>query len=203
MHAPDRSPSNIARPRRVNAPTDLATLIELWWLIWSSVSVSPRGPTSRRDLAPLPDAKADDGINYTERLTLPVLGLGLSAGVAAGLAIPGILVGATILASATPIFQRMVQGIREEKRLTVDFLDASTIVLLTAQSSFLAPAFIVGVIEGSEVTRDWTARRSQQAEQDLLMTDGSPGSGRTPGSSGGDFSGRDRPRRHFACLSWR
>ena len=127
------------------------------------------GAELAQNLDASPNAVADDGINYTERLTLPILGLGLSAGVAAGLAIPGVLVGGTILASATPIFQRVAQGIRDEKRLTVDFLDASTIVLLTAQASFLAPAFIVGVIEGSEVTRDWTARRSREAEQDLLM----------------------------------
>ncbi len=106
---------------------------------------------------------------YLQKLTLPVLGLGLSAGVVAGIAIPPVLVGGTILIAALPIFKRTAEGIRDEKRLTVDFLDSTTIVLLTAQTSFAPSAFIVGVIEGSEVLRDWTARRSQQASLALLM----------------------------------
>ena len=109
-------------------------------------------------------------INYLDRLGLPTLGIALSAGALAGLAIPGLLVGGVILAAAIPIFKRTVQGIRDEKRLTVDFLDASAVVLLTAQASFLAPAIVVGIIEGSEIVRDWTARRSKQATLDLLLT---------------------------------
>lgn len=106
---------------------------------------------------------------YLQKLTLPALGLGLSAGVIAGMAIPPVLVGGTILVAALPIFKRTAEGIRDEKKLTVDFLDSTTIVLLTAQTSFAPSAFIVGVIEGSEVLRDWTARRSQQASLALLL----------------------------------
>jgi Cu2+-exporting ATPase len=108
-------------------------------------------------------------INYMERLGLPVLGIGLSAGMLFGLAVPGVVVGGVILAAAIPIFKRTVQGIRDEKRLTVDFLDATALVLLTAQSSFLAPAIVVGIIEGSEILRDWTARRGKRASLNLLM----------------------------------
>ncbi|MFN8464856.1 MAG: HAD-IC family P-type ATPase [Caldilineaceae bacterium] len=115
------------------------------------------------------DTAARDGINYIDRLGLPVLGIGLSAGLLFGLAIPGVLVGGVVLAAALPIFKRTVQGIREEKRLTVDFLDATSIVLLTVQASFLAPAVVIGIIEGSEILRDWTARRSKRASLDLLM----------------------------------
>ena len=80
------------------------------------------------------------------------------------------LVGGVILAAAIPIFRRTTQGIRDEKRLPVDVLDALTIVLLTAQGSFFVPAFVVGVIEGSEIIRDWTARRNRQANLDLLLS---------------------------------
>ena len=121
------------------------------------------------DLDPHASPQEEGRINYMERLGLPALGIGLSAGVAAGLGIPYLLVGGAVLASAAPIFQRTAQGIRDEKRLTVDFLDASAIVLLTAQASFLMPAIVVGIIEGSEITRDWTARRSRRAELDLLL----------------------------------
>ena len=115
------------------------------------------------------DTAARDGINYVDRLGLPMLGIGLSASLLFGLAVPGVLVGGVVLAAALPIFRRTVQGIREEKRLTVDFLDASAIVLLTVQASFLAPAIVIGIIEGSEILRDWTARRSTRASLDLLM----------------------------------
>jgi Cu2+-exporting ATPase len=111
----------------------------------------------------------DAAINYLDRLGLPALGIALGAGTLAGLAIPGLVVGGVILAAALPIFKRTIQGIRDEKRLTVDFLDASAIVLLTAQASFLAPAIVIGIIEGSEIVRDWTARRSKQATLDLLL----------------------------------
>ncbi len=109
--------------------------------------------------------------NYAKRLSLPALGLGLSASVMAGLAVPGALVGGAILAAAYPTFKRTMQGIRDEKKLTVDFLDSLTIVLLTAQASFLAPAFIVAVIEGSEILRDWTAQRSKQASMSLVLSE--------------------------------
>ena len=83
----------------------------------------------------------DAAINYLDRLGLPALGVALSAGALAGLAIPGLVVGGVILAAAL-IFKRTLQGIRDEKRLTVDFLDASAVVLLTAQASFLAPTIL-------------------------------------------------------------
>ena len=94
------------------------------------------------------------------------------------MAVPGLLVGGVILTAAVPIFKRTAQGISEERRLPVDFLDALAIVLLTAQGSFLVPAFVVGVIEGSEIVRDLTARRPPRTGLDLLL----PGSA-TPWSS--------------------
>ena len=117
-----------------------------------------------------PPLPGDAAINYLDRLGLPALGVALKQGALAGLAIPGLVVGGVILAAALPIFKRTIQGIRDEKRLTVDFLDASAVVLLTAQASFLAPAIVIGIIEGSEIVRDWTARRSKQATLDLLLT---------------------------------
>lgn len=128
------------------------------------IAIATPAPAAARTKLP-----GDEPINYVDRLGLPALGIALSAGVLAGMAIPGVLVGGVVIASALPIFKRTLQGIREEKRLTVDFLDATAIVLLTAQASFLAPAIVVGIIEGSEILRDWTARRSRRATLDLLL----------------------------------
>lgn len=129
-------------------------------------------PAAFRFGRPSSAATEADGnrVDYVKRLSLPALGLGLGASITAGLALPALLVGGAILTAALPVFRRTVQGIREEKRLTVDFLDSLTIVLLTAQASFLAPAFIVAAIEGSEVVRDWTAQRSKQASMALLLS---------------------------------
>ena len=87
----------------------------------------------------------------------------------AGVAVPGLLVGGVILTAAVPIFKRTAQGISEERRLPVDFLDALAIVLMTAQGSFLVPAFVVGVIEGAEIVRASTARRPPRTGLDLLI----------------------------------
>lgn len=129
------------------------------------MAIATPAPAAARTKLP-----GDGPINYVDRLGLPALGIALSAGVLAGMAIPGVLVGGVVIASALPIFKRTLQGIREEKRLTVDFLDATAIVMLTAQSSFLAPAIIVGVIESSEILRDWTAQRSRRASLDLILS---------------------------------
>ncbi len=104
------------------------------------------GDKTERDLTTPKTDKIDFGrINYLQRLGLPVLGLGLGAGVVAGLGLPPLLVGGAILVSAIPIFKRTAQGIRAEKRMPVDLLPSAAIVLLTVQSSFLAPSFVVVV----------------------------------------------------------
>jgi Cu2+-exporting ATPase len=52
----------------------------------------------------------------------------------------------------------------------VEVLDVTAVGLLLAQSTFLAPAFMMAVIEGAEVMRSWTARRARQAGLDLLLS---------------------------------
>ncbi|MEZ4768284.1 MAG: heavy metal translocating P-type ATPase [Caldilineales bacterium] len=123
-------------------------------------------------VAPEPPAKAvpAKGINPVGKLTLPALTLGLSAGMLAGLAVPPVLMGGIVLVAATPIFGRALQGIREEKRLTVETLDATAIVLMTSQAIFLGPAIIISVVETSALAREYTARRARKAAADLWMS---------------------------------
>ncbi|MCB0243621.1 MAG: heavy metal translocating P-type ATPase [Anaerolineae bacterium] len=134
----------------------------------ASTSEPGRAPTTA--LAPAVEPVLARRINVVGRMTFPVLGLGMSAGLLAGLALPVWLVGGTVLVATVPTFRRMVQGIRDEKRLTVEVLDATTVVLLVSQASFLAPAFITAVIEGSELARDWTARSSRRATMELMLS---------------------------------
>lgn len=108
-------------------------------------------------------------VNYVRQLGLPALSLGLSAAMLAGVAVPGALVGAVVLAATVPHAMRAVRGFREEKRLTVEVLDVTASVLLVAQASYLAPAVMISVIESAEVIRAWTARRGKKAALDLLV----------------------------------
>ena len=126
-------------------------------------------PQAERPTPLLPALPAGT-VNTVQRLGLPALGLGLSTAMLAGLAIPAALVGATVLAATIPHARRAVNGLREEKRLTVEILDVTTVALLVAQSSFLAPAFMIAVIEGAEVVRSWTTRRGRQVGVDLLLS---------------------------------
>ena len=134
-----------------------------WRGIW------PLLPQAARP-APLLPALPAGTVNYVQQLGLPVLSLGLGAAMAAGLALPGALVGAAVLAATIPHARRAVNGLREEKRPTVEILDVTAVALLVAQSSFLAPAFMISVIEGAEVVRSWTTRRGRQAGVDLLLS---------------------------------
>ena len=108
-------------------------------------------------------------VDLVARLALPAARLGLSAGMLAGVAVPPVLMGGLVLLAARPIFGRALEGWRSERRLTVEVLDSTTIVLMVSQASFLAPSIIVGVIESSQAGRDWTARRRRQVSLDRLL----------------------------------
>jgi cation transport ATPase len=106
-------------------------------------------------------------INYLERLGIPVASF-LLALIALPLELPPLLVGGLILAACLPAYGRAWEGIRDEKQLTVDFLDSLAITLSAAQGHFIPPAFMISLIEAGEVIRDVTARSSERQTLDLL-----------------------------------
>lgn len=108
-------------------------------------------------------------------MALPALSLGLSAGMAAGLAVSPVLMGGLVLLASRPIVVRAMEGIRSEKRLTVEVLDATTIALMVSQASFLAPSIIVSLIEGAQVARNWTARPPAQLSLEQALAPSAPG----------------------------
>lgn len=118
-----------------------------------------------------PAPQADESefkINYKRRLGLPALALVLGVGTATGLIFPPLLVGGVIVAAAIPSYKRAWEGIRDERKLNVDFLDSAAITLLTATGSFFPPTLMIGLIEAGEIIRDLTARRTARANLDLL-----------------------------------
>jgi cation transport ATPase len=114
--------------------------------------------------------RTQNQINYVEHLGLPVLALGLSTALATGAAIPAGMVGASVLAATAAHFMRGLRGLRDEKQLTVEWLDVVAVSLLVAQGTYLMPAFMMTVIQTGEVLRKWTARRTRLAQIDLLLS---------------------------------
>ena len=107
-------------------------------------------------------------INYVKRLALPGIGLAMTVGAMAGVVLPPLLVGGTLILAAVPSFKRAWYGIRDEKKLNVDFLDSTAIIALTATGFFFPPALMISLIESGEIIRDMTARRTARANLDLL-----------------------------------
>jgi magnesium-transporting ATPase (P-type) len=104
---------------------------------------------------------------YWERLGIPIASLGLAL-IALPWELPPLLVGGLLLAASWPAYVRAWEGINQEKQLTIDFLDALVISMNLSQAQFIAPAFMVSMIEGGEVIRDATARSSERKTLDLL-----------------------------------
>lgn len=114
------------------------------------------------------ETQPNHDIDYWQRLGPSAFSLVFSFGALIGLPFPGILIAASIFVAAIPVFQRTLDYIQQERQLNIDFLDALTISLHTSIGNYFAPAFMLGLIEGSEVIRDLTARNTERASLDLL-----------------------------------
>lgn len=114
------------------------------------------------------EKKANNEIDWVERLGFPAAGLVLSLAAMIGAPIPPLLIGAVVFVGAIPVFKRAWEAIQEEGQLTIDFLDGLAIALHTATGHFFAPSFMLGLVEGGEAIRDMTARGSDRASLDLL-----------------------------------
>ena len=161
------TPGSKARKRQAGSDSDSVVSGVIGCIRTAAKADVARNMASERNAAQAAEAiKAPHtlptpNINYVKQLGIPALGLGLSAALTAGLAVPASLVGATVAAATIPHALRALQGLRTEKRLTVEILDVAAVGLLLSQSSFLAPAFMMAVTEGAEVVRSWTARRAE------------------------------------------
>ncbi len=87
-----------------------------------------------------------------------------------GLPVPAALVGGTIAMTAMPVAKRAWESLRNERKLNIDFLDFSAIVITTLQGQFLTPALMLCLIEVGDAIRERTARSSKRQTLDLLDT---------------------------------
>ncbi len=114
--------------------------------------------------APLPRV----GDRFT-RLAVP----GALAGVAGlgrllGFTLPGPVGAMAVLAASWPIARRAFHSVAVERRLNLDVLDMTAIVLTTLRGSLLAPLSVIGLVEVGEAIRERTARASRRELLDLL-----------------------------------
>ncbi|MBV9390024.1 MAG: cadmium-translocating P-type ATPase [Chroococcidiopsidaceae cyanobacterium CP_BM_ER_R8_30] len=85
-----------------------------------------------------------------------------------GLPIPAVIVAGTIVVAALPVAQRAVAGVREQRRLNIDFLDLMAITITTLQGNFLTPSLMLGLIEIGDHIRERTAQKSKLQTLNLL-----------------------------------
>lgn len=99
----------------------------------------------------------------------------LCAGAALALSVigaPAALTIGVLAVGALPIAARAARSLIQERRISVDVLDAVAIGVLGGQGSLLAAALAASLIEGGEYIRSLTARTSGAALAELLSTRG-------------------------------
>ena len=121
------------------------------------------------ELEPASPVRMDPFRSRLPRILFP----GVMAGVAGlsrlvGLGFPAPVGALAVLAASLPIARRAYHSIRVERRLNIDVLDMTAIVLTTLRGSYMAPAAMIGLVEVGEAIRERTARASQRELLDLL-----------------------------------
>ena len=126
-------------------------------------------PTKAKAEAKPQEGEADDDSFVPSRIILPVSSLALAL-LAGPLALPPLAVAGFILVSAHLSFKRAWQGLKEERKINVDFLDALAVTLHSLEGFLVGPAMMITMIEGGEAVRDATQRIAHSANTDLLAS---------------------------------
>ena len=114
-------------------------------------------------------ADEDDDKFVPTRIILPVCSLGLA--IAAGpLSLPPLAIGLFIIGSAHLSFRRAWDGLKKERKINVDFLDALAVLLHSLEGFLLGPAMMITMIEGGEAVRDATQRIAHSSNTDLVSS---------------------------------
>ena len=126
-------------------------------------------PAKTRSETKPQNSEADDESFVPSRIILPVSSLALAL-LAGPLALPPLAVAGFILVSAHLSFKRAWQGLKEERKINVDFLDSLAVTLHSLEGFLLGPAMMITMIEGGEAVRDATQRIAHSANTDLLAS---------------------------------
>ena len=139
-------------------------------------------PQLSKDIPVIPEiphsssSSSIDGIGEDEeekfvptRIILPVCSLGLAI-LAGPLSLPPLAIGAFIIGSAHLSFRRAWSGLKNERKINVDFLDALAVLLHSLEGFLLGPAMMITMIEGGEAVRDATQRIANSSNTDLVSS---------------------------------
>ena len=119
-------------------------------------------------VSPSPESSGEEPFVPT-RIVLPVASLGLAL-LAGPLSLPPLAVASFILVAAQLSFRRAWQGLREDRKINVDFLDSLAVLLHSLDGFLVGPAMMITMIEGGEAVRDATQRIAHSANTDLLAS---------------------------------
>ena len=111
----------------------------------------------------------DDEKFVPTRIILPVCSLGLAI-LAGPLSLPPLAIAAFIIGSAHLSFRRAWSGLKHERKINVDFLDALAVLLHSLEGFLLGPAMMITMIEGGEAVRDATQRIANSSNTDLVSS---------------------------------
>ena len=125
-------------------------------------------PSPKAAAAAAAEGEEDDSF-VPSRIILPVSSLALAL-LAGPLSLPPLAVAGFILVSAHLSFKRAWQGLKEERKINVDFLDALAVTLHSLEGFLVGPAMMITMIEGGEAVRDATQRIAHSANTDLLAS---------------------------------
>ena len=150
------------------APCDEAAL-QRWIQELPGSSVLLRSASTEGGARAVADPDGDDDSFVPSRIILPVSSLALAL-LAGPLALPPLAVAGFILVSAHLSFKRAWAGLREERKINVDFLDALAVTLHSLEGFLVGPALMISMIEGGEAVRDATQRIAHSANTDLLAS---------------------------------
>lgn len=156
-----------SNPQR--APQDAQALQH--WLATLPSDVGPAASTLTAKTTTVDqNSNAEDDDSFVpSRVILPVSSLALAL-LAGPLALPPLAVAGFILVSAHLSFKRAWAGLKQERKINVDFLDALAVTLHSLEGFLVGPALMISMIEGGEAVRDATQRIAHSANTDLLAS---------------------------------
>ena len=147
--------------------SELPSALELS-LLSGTLSQSTNGASPSNDGDADGDGDGEEPFVPT-RIVLPVASLGLAL-LAGPLSLPPLAVAGFIMVAAQLSFRRAWQGLSEERKINVDFLDGLAVILHSLDGFLVGPAMMITMIEGGEAVRDATQRIAHSANTDLLAS---------------------------------
>jgi len=154
---------------REHAPADEASLLRWVKQLPGRALLKSLPPSAVRGEAGGAGDEEGEESFVPSRIILPISSLALAL-LAGPLALPPLAVAGFILVAAQLSFKRAWAGLREERKINVDFLDALAVTLHSLEGFLVGPALMISMIEGGEAVRDATQRIAHSANTDLLAS---------------------------------